>query len=95
MTIPFFRDGFAMPVAQALLVQLNQEVAKTELNLERLTQLTFNFRNPGYSAEQGGVHPVEIRLIRGLDGWLFSEIPSFLETQIIPSVRVYKRCCFR
>ncbi len=27
MTIPF-SDGFAMPVAQALLVQLNQEVAK-------------------------------------------------------------------
>ena len=26
---------------------------------------------------------------------LASEIPSFLETQIIPSVRVYKRCCFR
>ena len=24
-----------------------------------------------------------------------SEIPSFLETQIIPSVRLYKRCCFR
>ena len=77
MTIPFFRDGFAMPVAQALLVQLNQEVAKTELNLERLTQLTFNFRNPGYSAEQGGVHPVEIRLIRGLDGWLFDYITDF------------------
>ena len=33
MTIPFFRDGFALPVAQALLVQLNQEVAKSELNL--------------------------------------------------------------
>jgi hypothetical protein len=69
MTIPFFRSGFALPVAQALLVLLDQEVAKAELNLERLTQLTFNFRNPGYSAEQGGVHPVEIRLIRGLDGW--------------------------
>ncbi len=26
---------------------------------------------------------------------LLLEIPSFLETQIIPSVRVYKRCCFR
>ena len=23
------------------------------------------------------------------------EISSFLETQIIPSVRLYKRCCFR
>ena len=77
MTIPFFRDGFALPVAQALLVQLDQEVAKTELNLECLTQLTFNFRSPTYSAEQGGVHPVEIRLIRGLDGWLFDYVTDF------------------
>ena len=77
MTIPFFRDGFALPVDQALLILLNQEVAKTELNIERLTQLTFNFRNPGYSAEQGGVHPVEIRLIRGLDGWLFDYVTDF------------------
>ena len=77
MTIPFFRDGFALPVDQALLILLNQEVAKTELNIERLTQLTFNFRNPGYNAEQGGVHPVEIRLIRGLDGWLFDYVTDF------------------
>lgn len=77
MTIPFFRDGFALPVAQALLVLLDQEVAKTDLNIERLTQLTFNFRNPGYSVEQGGVHPVEIRLIRGLDGWLFDYVTDF------------------
>ena len=77
MTISFFRDGFALPVDQALLVLLNQEIAKTELNIERLTQLTFNFRNPGYSAEQGGVHPVEIRLIRGLDGWLFDYVTDF------------------
>ncbi|WP_413162338.1 DUF2787 domain-containing protein [Aeromonas salmonicida] len=77
MIIPFYRDGFALPVAQALLAQLCQEVAKTSLDLERLTQLTFNFRNPGYSAEQGGVHPVEIRLIRGLDGWLFDYVTDF------------------
>ena len=77
MTIPFRQGGFALPVDQALLVQLNQEVAKTEINIERLTQLTFNFRNPGYSAEQGGGHPVEIRLIRGLDGWLFDYVTDF------------------
>ena len=46
MTIPFFRDGFALPVDQALLVLLNQEIAKTELNLERLTQLTSTFAIP-------------------------------------------------
>ena len=77
MTIPFYRDGFALPVAQALLALLCQEVAKTSLDLERLTQLTFNFRNPGYSAEQGGVHPVEIRLVRGLNDWLFDYVTDF------------------
>ncbi|MGL6416349.1 DUF2787 domain-containing protein [Aeromonas sp. 102P] len=77
MTIPFFRDGFALPVAQALLTLLSQEVAHLGLNLERLTQLTFNFHNPGFSVEQGGVHPVEIRLIRGLDGWLFDYVTDF------------------
>ena len=77
MTIPFFRDGFALTVTQALLVLLNQQAASTTLDPEHLTQLTFNFRNPGYSAEQGGVHPVEIRLIRGLDGWLFDYVTDF------------------
>ncbi|MGL4458385.1 MAG: DUF2787 family protein [Plesiomonas shigelloides] len=77
MTIPFFRDGFALPVAQALLTLLNQEVAHLGLNLERLTQLTFNFHSPTYSPEQGGAHPVEIRLIRGLDGWLFDYVTDF------------------
>ncbi|WP_336988034.1 DUF2787 family protein [Aeromonas hydrophila] len=77
MTIPFFRDGFALPVTQALLTLLNQEVANIGLNLEPLTQLTFNFRSPTYSPEQGGAHPVEIRLIRGLDGWLFDYVTDF------------------
>jgi len=76
MAIPFNRDGFALPVAQALLALLNQEVAHTGLDLDRLTQLTFNFRSPTYSPEQGGAHPVEIRLIRGLDGWLFGPLPG-------------------
>ncbi|MEA9415994.1 DUF2787 domain-containing protein [Aeromonas caviae] len=77
MTIPFFRDGFALPVCQALLALLSQEAERTDLDLGHCTQLTFNFRNPGYSAEQGGVHPVEIRLIRGLDGWLFDYVTDF------------------
>ena len=77
MTIPFYRDGFALPVTPALLALLSQEAERTELDLGRCTQLTFNFRNPGYSAEQGGVHPVEIRLVRGLDDWLFDYVTDF------------------
>ena len=77
MTIPFHRDGFALPVAPALIALLNQEITNLDLNLERLTQLTFNFRSPTYSPELGGAHPVEIRLIRGLDGWLFDYVTDF------------------
>ncbi|WP_368199026.1 DUF2787 domain-containing protein [Aeromonas sp. R7-4] len=77
MTIPFYRDGFALPVCQALLALLSQEAERTDLDLGRCTQLTFNFRNPGYSAEQGGVHPVEIRLVRGLDDWLVDYVTDF------------------
>jgi hypothetical protein len=77
MTISFCRDGFALPVTPALLTQLHQALANTTLDLERLTQLTFNFRSPTYSPEQGGAHPVEVRLIRGLDGWLFDYVTDF------------------
>ena len=94
MTIPFFRDGFALPVAPALLELLDQEIAKTDLNLERLTQLTFNFRNPGYTPEQGGVHPVELRLIRGLDGWLFDYVTDFSYQGVGPDAELCKELDF-
>src|SRR5690606_14687908 len=77
MTIPFHREGISLPVSQALLTLLCQEVELTTLDLDRCTELTLNFRNPGYHPETGGVHPVEIRLIRGLDGWLFDYITDF------------------
>ena len=77
MTIIFNQDGISLPVSQALLILLSQEAERTDLDLNRCTQLTFHFRNPGYSAEQGGVHPVEIRLVRGLDDWLFDYVTDF------------------
>lgn len=58
-------DDFTFPVDQALLVRLKPETAKTELNIERLTQLSFNFRNPSYSAEQGNA---PTRGARWMDG---------------------------
>lgn len=117
MSIPFYRGGFALPVAQALRILLSEEVARRALDLMRLTELTFHFthktRDSGHSAGGVGgragqgerpcvsVHPslltqarsklrdlghsdgadeicpVEIRLIRGLDGWLFDYITDF------------------
>ena len=94
MTIPFHRDGFALPVTPALLALLSQEAERTDLDLGRCTQLTFNFRNPGYSAEQGGVHPVEIRLVRGLDDWLFDYVTDFSYQGLGPDAELYKELDF-
>lgn len=77
MTIPFHQGCTNLPVCQALQTILCQETALAYINPERCAQLTFNFRNPGYSAEQGGVHPVEIRLICGHNGWLFDYVTDF------------------
>ena len=94
MTIIFNRDGISLPVSQALLILLSQEAERTELDLNRCTQLTFHFRNSGYSAEQGGVHPVEIRLVRGLDDWLFDYVTDFSYQGLGPDAELYKELDF-
>lgn len=39
--------------------------------------VTINFRDPNYSADDGGYHPVEIRLENEGDGWRFCYITDF------------------
>jgi hypothetical protein len=39
--------------------------------------VTINFRDPNYSADDGGYHPVEIRLENDGDGWRFCYITDF------------------
>jgi Protein of unknown function (DUF2787). len=39
--------------------------------------LTINFRDPNYSSDDGGYHPVEIRLENEGNGWRFVYITDF------------------
>ncbi len=39
--------------------------------------VTINFRDPDYSSDDGGYHPVEIRLKNKGDGWQFCYITDF------------------
>ncbi len=54
-------EGLALPVTHkftnAITVMLNEEGISGD-------SVTINFRDPTYSAENGGFHPVEIRLER-------------------------------
>ena len=74
MTIPFQAEGQLLPVSPWLKSQLTKMVIEQRINLEPLTALTFRFNDPNYSATQGGYHPVEIRLVRGL--WLITSCRS-------------------
>lgn len=77
MTMPFHLAGMALPISPELPDLLRSVVREQQLDLTNLSTLTFNFRSPSYSAETGGVHPVELRLIRGLHGWVFDYITDF------------------
>jgi hypothetical protein len=67
-------DGQALPVstkfAHALQTLLNKKRTDAE-------SVTINFRDPTYSPESGGFHPVEIRLERQGNKWHFCYITDF------------------
>ncbi len=77
MTLPVNLDGLSLPVSQDMLTLLGDTFTHTQLGLANLTALTFHFRNPTYSPTAGGVHPVEIRLIRQTGCWHIDYITDF------------------
>ncbi|WP_159820270.1 DUF2787 domain-containing protein [Colwellia sp. 20A7] len=68
-------QGFTVPVKLHKL--LNRELAKVETPEQDLNALTFNFRDPSYSAERGGYHPVELRMEKHNDQWQFIYMTDF------------------
>jgi hypothetical protein len=51
-------SGYPLPVSDALVAIIQQEHDKAEIDCS--SGFTLNFRDPDYSAESGGYHPVEI-----------------------------------
>ncbi|MEY0239876.1 DUF2787 family protein [Providencia rettgeri] len=75
------QSGLRLPIAQAfsqlLLNDLNNSVINSAIDLTTVRAVTLNFRDPLYSAETGGFHPVEIRLLRLHEQWLFDYVTDF------------------
>ncbi|HIH5427776.1 MULTISPECIES: DUF2787 family protein [Morganellaceae] len=75
------QSGLRLPIAQAfsqlLLHELNNSVINSAIDLTLVRAVTMNFRDPLYSAETGGFHPVEIRLLRLHEQWLFDYVTDF------------------
>ena len=55
------KDGYPLAVSNRLISILNKEIA-LHSEVDTSSGCVLNFRDPDYSAESGGYHPVEIRL---------------------------------
>ena len=75
-----FNPSQCFRVPEALYSIFNNELSKVTVLQEEITGITFNFRDPGYSAANGGYHPVEIRVIKSTSNngqWGFEYITDF------------------
>ena len=80
MKLPIFTDGCALPIAHQLIQILNDELRKahpTPTTSDTVEAITFNFRDPDYSPERGGYHPVELRISRENTGFQLDYITDF------------------
>jgi hypothetical protein len=75
-----FNPKQCFSVPEALYSILNTELLKITPPEEDITAITFYFRDPEYSADDGGFHPVEIRIIQPTSNnnqWSFEYITDF------------------
>ena len=73
MTIRIKHEGLAVPMSPMFTLYIADLLGPHENE----KAVTINFRDPNYSADDGGYHPVEIRLENEGDGWLFCYITDF------------------
>lgn len=73
MTIYIKRESLALPVSPHFALYIADLLAP----YKNENVVTINFRDPNYSADGGGYHPVEIRLENDGDGWRFCYITDF------------------
>lgn len=60
MPLPLSTDSCSFPLASTLMALVTDEILKAQIPLTQ--GATLNFRDPDYSPEKGGYHPVEIAI---------------------------------
>lgn len=80
MSILIMTEGLAVPVHPKLVDILVFHMTPVLANAKAVTNndsITLNFRDPDYSAESGGYHPVEIKLTYQEHQWYLDYITDF------------------
>lgn len=68
--------GLSLPVTKRFQHNIAEILEKQSLS-QSICAVVVNFRDPDYSAESGGFHPVEMRFIRKDNEWYFDYVTDF------------------
>ncbi|EGR2610470.1 hypothetical protein CGG83_22350 [Vibrio parahaemolyticus] len=78
MNLTFDVERLLLPVSVDLQDALNRVISESGKWTPMLQSVVINFRDSSYNAEsRSGFHPVEIRLVRLYDQWIFDYITDF------------------
>ena len=72
------QGGYVLPLSRSFTQLLLDILAQKPPHRHPITGLTINFRDPEYSPEKGGWHPVEIRLIPAGEDWQLDYVTIFV-----------------
>lgn len=78
MIIGIKHEGVALPLSPMFALYIADLIAPYEKD----EAVVLNFRDPNYSADDGGYHPVEIRLENEGDCWHFVTLPTFVMSAV-------------
>jgi len=91
MKLTFSSQVSTFAVSDTLLAIIRKEIEK---NPQAVNSVILNFRSPSYSAEDGGYHPVEMRLVKSDKSWLFDYITDFTYVGLAPMAELTKEIDF-
>ncbi|CAK1965187.1 DUF2787 domain-containing protein [Vibrio crassostreae] len=77
MNLTFDVERLLLPISTSLQDTLNRVISESSKWTPMIQSIVINFRDTSYSSEDGGFHPVEIRLVRLYDQWVFDYITDF------------------
>ncbi|WP_435247828.1 DUF2787 family protein [Vibrio sp. nBUS_14] len=86
MKLCFSKNKLTLPVSVDLQDTLNRVINESGKWTPMIQSVVINFREKSYSPENGGYHPVEVRITRLNDQWVFDYITDFSYCGLMPEL---------
>ncbi|MEZ9765851.1 DUF2787 family protein [Vibrio splendidus] len=86
MKLCFSKNKLTLPVSVDLQDTLSRVISESGKWTPMIQSVVFSFRQKSYSPESGGYHPVEVRITRLNDQWVFDYITDFSYCGLMPEL---------